>query len=138
VRNIDPSAKLQDLAQEHACCVMISGTLSRSTGTGSTYFGNMPVETLSLPNAFPKDRRLVLCAQDVTTAFSMRQNKDNLGRIEEYIVQFAGLPREPCGLLPVLPAAGDVFPGGRQENGSQEPRPVAWEPKEAQEARGSR
>ncbi len=131
VRNIDPSAKLQDLAQEHACCVMISGTLSPVDRYRKYYFGNMPVETLSLPNAFPKDRRLVLCAQDVTTAFSMRQNKDNLGRIEEYIVQFAGLPGNLAVYFPSYQLL-ETFSGRVRKRLRN--RDLFVEPKEAQEA----
>jgi DNA excision repair protein ERCC-2 len=49
------------------------------------------VTTLVLPNAFPRENRIVACANDITTAFSMRQNKDNTSRIVEYIRAFAGL-----------------------------------------------
>ena len=89
VRNIDPSGPLRDICSAHACCVLISGTLSPVESFRKLYFGNLPVTTLSLPNAFPKENRLVCGATDITTAFSMRQNKENTGRIVEYIKGFA-------------------------------------------------
>jgi DNA excision repair protein ERCC-2 len=49
------------------------------------------VTTLALPNAVPKENRLVTCASDITTAFSMRQNKDNTNRVVDYIKAFSGL-----------------------------------------------
>jgi DNA excision repair protein ERCC-2 len=49
------------------------------------------VTTLSLPNAFPKENRLVTCANDITTAYSMRQNKENTTRITDYIRAFSAL-----------------------------------------------
>ncbi|OPY41155.1 MAG: ATP-dependent DNA helicase [Methanoregulaceae archaeon PtaU1.Bin222] len=56
------------------------------------YFGSHPVRTLALPNAFPKKNRIILCAHDITTAFSMRQNEKNLTLIQSYIEAFSRLP----------------------------------------------
>ncbi|RXE56539.1 helicase [Methanoculleus taiwanensis] len=92
VRNIDPSTKLQDIAQAHACCILISGTLSPIESYRRYYFGDLPVRTLSLPNAFPKENRLILAATDITTAYSMRRDPQNLARLDEYIRTFATLP----------------------------------------------
>jgi DNA excision repair protein ERCC-2 len=131
VRNIDPAGKLQDLVRDHACCVMISGTLSPVEQYRRYYFADTPVETLSLPNAFPKEHRLVLCAQDITTAFSMRQNRENRDRIEEYIVRFAGLPGNLAIYFPsyqMLETFSDRVK--RRLRG----RTLFVEPKEAQEA----
>jgi len=91
VRNIDPAASLSDVCGSHSCCILISGTLSPVESFRKYYFGNSRVTTLVLPNAFPKEKRLVACANDITTAFSMRQNKDNTSRIVDYITAFAGL-----------------------------------------------
>jgi DNA excision repair protein ERCC-2 len=91
VRNIDPAASLSEVCGSHGCCILISGTLSPVESFRKYYFGNNPVTTLVLPNAFPKENRLVACASDITTAFSMRQNKDNTSRIVDYIRAFAGL-----------------------------------------------
>ena len=44
------------------------------------YFGDLPVRPCSLPNVFPKKNRMVLCAGDITTAFSMRENRENSAR----------------------------------------------------------
>jgi DNA excision repair protein ERCC-2 len=91
VRNIDPSAPLQEICTAHACCILISGTLSPVGSFRKYYFGEVPVTTLTLPNAFPKENRLVCCADDITTAYSMRQNKENTTRVVDYIRAFSAL-----------------------------------------------
>ena len=91
VRNIDPSDRLRELAGSHHCCVLISGTLSPVESFRRYYFGDLPVETCTLPNIFPRSNRMVLCAGDITTAFSMRQNRENTGRIARYITSFSRL-----------------------------------------------
>lgn len=91
VRNIDPSQKMQELASTHASVILISGTLSPIDAYKKYYFRDMPVKTLSLPNAFPKENRLVLGCRDITTAFSKRQNKANNEAIKECILTFAKL-----------------------------------------------
>jgi DNA excision repair protein ERCC-2 len=91
VRNIDPAVPLQEICSAHACCILISGTLSPVDSFARYYFGDTKVKTLTLPNAFPKENRLVCCANDITTAFSMRQNNENNARIGEYIKAFCVL-----------------------------------------------
>lgn len=91
VRNIDPSAPLREICSAHACCILISGTLSPVESFRKYYFGDAPVTTLSLPNAFPKENRLICGARDVTTAYSMRQNTENTARIVDYIKAFGAL-----------------------------------------------
>jgi DNA excision repair protein ERCC-2 len=91
VRNIDPAASLTEVCGSHACCILISGTLSPVESFRKYYFGSSPITTLSLPNAFPRENRLVACANDITTAFSMRQNKENTNRIVGYIRAFSAL-----------------------------------------------
>ncbi len=88
VRCIDPSVSLREICGAHGCCIMISGTLSPVDSYSRYYFGDTPVKTLSLPNAFPRENRIVCCANDITTAFSMRQNKENSARIGDYIKTF--------------------------------------------------
>ena len=88
VRSIDPSVSLQEICSAHACCILISGTLSPVDRYARYYFGTTPVTTLALPNAFPRTNRIVCCANDITTAFSMRQNKENSARIGDYIKAF--------------------------------------------------
>jgi len=92
VRCIDPGIRLGEIAGSHYACILISGTLSPVEGYARLYFGDTPVRTLSLPNAFPRENRLILCAGDITTAYSMRQDKANLDLIEAYIREFANLP----------------------------------------------
>jgi DNA excision repair protein ERCC-2 len=88
VRCIDPSVTLQEICSAHVCSILISGTLSPVDSYAHYYFGDTPVKTLSLPNAFPKENRMVCSANDITTAYSMRQNKENNARISDYIRTF--------------------------------------------------
>ena len=92
VRNIDPGAAMQDIAASHAACIFISGTLSPIESYRRYYFGDRPAEMLSLPNAFPREHRLVLAANDITSAYSMRENRENIAFIGEYIKRFASMP----------------------------------------------
>ncbi|OPX70168.1 MAG: ATP-dependent DNA helicase [Methanoregulaceae archaeon PtaB.Bin108] len=92
VRSIDPGSSLQEIAKSHHSCLLISGTLSPVESYARYYFGSHPVRTLALPNAFPKKNRLIVCAHDITTAFSMRQNEKNLTLIQSYIEAFSRLP----------------------------------------------
>jgi len=92
VRSIDPGSLLQDIARSHHACLLISGTLSPVESYAKYYFGDLPVRTLALPNAFPKENRLILCASDITTAYSMRQDERNLKMIQSYIEAFSCLP----------------------------------------------
>jgi DNA excision repair protein ERCC-2 len=91
VRSIDPAASLTEVCGSHACCILISGTLSPVESFKNYYFGKATVTTLALPNAFPKENRVVACANDITTAYSMRQNKDNTNKIVDYIRTFSAL-----------------------------------------------
>lgn len=91
VQNIDPSSTLRDIAGMHAAVIMISGTLSPVESFRKLYFREADAITLSLPNAFPKENRLVFCAGDITSAYSMRKDKENHDRILGYIKAFAGL-----------------------------------------------
>lgn len=91
VRNIDPSKTLTEIAKTHSASILISGTLSPVESYKKIYFGDMDVKTLSLPNAFPRKNRLIFCARDITSAFSMRRDTDNQNRILDYINTFASL-----------------------------------------------
>jgi DNA excision repair protein ERCC-2 len=91
VRSIDPAASLTEVCGSHACCILISGTLSPVESFRNYYFGKAKVTTLALPNAFPKENRVIACANDITTAYSMRQNKDNTNKIVDYIRSFSTL-----------------------------------------------
>ncbi|MDH7510155.1 MAG: ATP-dependent DNA helicase [Methanolinea sp.] len=92
VRCIDPGIRLSEIGRSHYACILISGTLSPVESYARLYFRDIAVKTLSLPNAFPRENRLVLCAEDITTAYSMRQNDSNLDLIEDYIREFSRLP----------------------------------------------
>ncbi|MDD1665272.1 MAG: ATP-dependent DNA helicase, partial [Methanomicrobiales archaeon] len=92
VRNIDPQEKILEFARSHACTILISGTLSPVESYRRLYFGDEKVATLTLPNAFPKDRRMIVGAKDVTTLYSMRDQAGNTQKIDRYIGEFARLP----------------------------------------------
>jgi DNA excision repair protein ERCC-2 len=92
VRNIDPQEKIRELARSHACTVLISGTLSPVESFRRLYFGDEKVSTLTLPNAFPRDHRMIVGMKDVTTLYSMRDQAGNSERISRYIGEFARLP----------------------------------------------
>jgi DNA excision repair protein ERCC-2 len=92
VRNIDPGATMREIATSHAACIFISGTLSPIESYRRYYFGDAPATTLSLPNAFPRENRLVLAASDITSAYSMRENRENTALIGDYIKRFASMP----------------------------------------------
>jgi DNA excision repair protein ERCC-2 len=100
VRNIDPSAPLTEICSSHACCIMISGTLSPVESYRRLYFNNAKVSTLALPNSFPKENRLICCATDITTAYSLRQNKENTDRIVRCIAAFAALKKNRAIYFP--------------------------------------
>lgn len=91
VRNIDPGPALQEICSAHACTLLISGTLSPVGNYARYYFGNLPVSTRTLTATFPKENRLVFAAEDITTAYSMRQNRNNTALISRYILAFAGI-----------------------------------------------
>jgi len=91
VRNIDPADTLQEIAAAHPCTVLISGTLSPVESYRRYYFSDAQVATLSLPNAFPRENRKILCTGDITSAYSQRRDPENNARIREYIKTFSRL-----------------------------------------------
>jgi len=91
VRSIDPAGSLQEICSSHACALLISGTLSPVESYARYYFGDLPVPTLTLTATFPRENRLVLAANDITTAYSMRQDRNNAALIAEYIHAFASV-----------------------------------------------
>jgi DNA excision repair protein ERCC-2 len=129
VRNIDPAAPLQEICGAHACCILISGTLSPVESFARFYFGSDAITTLTLPNAFPKENRLVCCANDITTAFSMRQNTENTKRICDYIRIFCALSGNRAVYFPsyqILETfAAMIIPQIRQQKVFIEPRDAA-------------
>jgi len=100
VRNIDPSAPLTEICSQHACCILISGTLSPVESYRRLYFNDAKVSTLALPNSFPKENRLICCATDITTAYSLRQSRENTEKIVRYITAFAALKKNRAIYFP--------------------------------------
>ncbi len=131
VRSIDPSLSLQELASGHHACVLISGTLSPVEGYRRLYFGDLPVRTLSLPNDFPRENRIILCAGDITTAFSMRQDRENTARIASYITAFSKLKGNLAVYFPSYQVL-ETFAGLLQT--SLRSRNLFVEPRDAREA----
>lgn len=92
VRSIDPAMNLQEICSSHHCTLLISGTLSPVENYSRYYFGDLPVALLTLTGTFPKENRLLLAAQDITTTYSMRQNRANTALIADYILAFSAVP----------------------------------------------
>ncbi len=92
VRSIDPGPALQEICSSHAGTLLISGTLSPVESFSRYFFGDLTVETLALTGTFNKENRLLLAAEDITTAYSMRQNRANTALITDYILSFASVP----------------------------------------------
>jgi len=92
VRSIDPSGSLQEICSSHFCTLLISGTLTPVASYSRYYFGNLAVATLTLAGTFPKENRLLLAAEDITTAYSLRQDRSNTALIADYILAFSEIP----------------------------------------------
>ncbi|HJJ56264.1 MAG TPA: ATP-dependent DNA helicase, partial [Methanocorpusculum sp.] len=90
IQNIDPSNKLQKIISKHASTILISGTLSPLEAYKNYYFRDLQqINTISLPNIFPKDNRIILVTDDITTSYSHRDNENNKDNIISYIINFA-------------------------------------------------
>lgn len=135
VRSIDPGPPLQEIARSHHACLLISGTLSPVEAYARFYFGDLPARTLSLPNAFPKENRLVVCASDITTAFSMRQNEKNLQLIRAYIEAFSRLD----GNLAVYFPSYQILEGFSKDltTAGRKKKKIFVEPRDAKDAEES-
>jgi DNA excision repair protein ERCC-2 len=131
VRSIDPSERMRELALSHHCTVLISGTLSPIESYQRYYFGDLPVHPCSLPNVFPKKNRMVLCAGDITTAFSMRENRENSARVALYIKNFARLKGNIAVYFPSYQIL-DTY--ARMLSDSLASRNLIIEPKDSREA----
>ncbi|MBN1194712.1 MAG: ATP-dependent DNA helicase [Methanomicrobiaceae archaeon] len=92
VRNIDPSGTMTGVANAHAACVLISGTLSPVESYRRLYFESADVATLSLPNSFPRENRRIVCATDITSAYRMRGDAGHTARVHDYITTFSRVP----------------------------------------------
>ncbi|HWQ66922.1 MAG TPA: ATP-dependent DNA helicase [Methanospirillum sp.] len=133
-RSIDPAPAISEIAKEHSCMVLISGTLTPLSSYQQLYFRNLPdtipVTHFSLPNAFPRKNRLLIGASDITSAYSMRQNADHNDRIAGYIRTFAGAP----GNLAVYFPSYQVLESIVREVEIHIKKEVFIEPKESSEA----
>ena len=114
--------------------VLISGTLTPLSSYQQLYFrtltDNVPVRQFQLPNAFPKKNRLILGASDITSAYSMRQNKEHSDRIIRYILAFAKGPGNRAIYFPSY----QVLEGVVREAEIHISKEVFVEPKESSEA----
>ncbi|QYZ80040.1 ATP-dependent DNA helicase [Methanofollis formosanus] len=131
VRNIDPSGKMREICEAHAGAVLISGTLSPLDAYRKYFFGDVEVRTQSLPNSFPRENRLLACADDVTTAYRMRRDPKNTERIVGYIRAFAQAPGNLAVYFPSYQLLNTYAEAcGSRVNGKK----VYVEPREAGEA----
>ncbi|MCK4651495.1 MAG: ATP-dependent DNA helicase, partial [Methanosarcinales archaeon] len=86
IRSLDPSPIISGIADTVHATVMISGTLSPSDAYELYYFGkNGRAEILTIPNQFPKEKRLVLGAKNATTQSAYRNDAENRREIEFHI-----------------------------------------------------
>ncbi|PKL60345.1 MAG: helicase, partial [Methanomicrobiales archaeon HGW-Methanomicrobiales-4] len=133
-QNIDPAPALSAIAKEHHCMVLISGTLTPLSSYHQLYFrtltDNVQVKRFQIPNAFPKKNRLVLAASDITSAYSMRQNKDHSDRIIKYILAFASGPGNRAVYFPSYQVLESIV----REAEIHIKKEVFIEPKESSEA----
>ncbi|MDD1729120.1 MAG: ATP-dependent DNA helicase, partial [Methanospirillum sp.] len=133
-QNIDPSPALSTLAKEHSCMILISGTLTPLSSYQQLYFrtltDSVPVRQFQLPNAFPRENRLILGTSDITSAYSMRQNKEHNERLIKYILAFASSP----GNLAVYFPSYQVLESVVRDVEIHIQKEVFIEPKESSEA----
>jgi DNA excision repair protein ERCC-2 len=98
LKNIDPSSDMVDLANEHQSVILMSGTLHPTDSYAKYLFGREAenVNTISLPNSFPKKNRRLISCIDITSAYKVTtQNggeNENNARILKYIKGFCELP----------------------------------------------
>ncbi len=92
VRKIDAADSLTETTKIHHSVILISGTLSPVHDYRRLFFEDIPVSELSLPNIFPRELRLILCATEITTSFKEREKRENFELIQNYILEFAKLP----------------------------------------------
>jgi len=86
IRSLDPSPVIAGIADTVHATILISGTLSPAAAYELYYFGtNGRVEILSIPNQFPKEKRLVLGAKNATTQSSYRNDPSNQRELELHI-----------------------------------------------------
>ena len=134
VQNIDPAPALSRIAHEHRCMILISGTLTPLTSYHQLYFRTLPdtvpVHIFQLPNAFPRKNRMVLAASDITSAFSMRQNKEHTERIIRYVMTFASGPGNRAVYFPSYQVLESVV----RDVEAHISKEVFIEPKESSEA----
>lgn len=133
-QNIDPAPALSALAKEHRCMILISGTLTPLSSYQQLYFrtltDSVSIKKFQLPNAFPRKNRLVLGATDITSAYSMRQNKEHSERLSKYILTFATGP----GNLAVYFPSYQVLESIVRDVEIHIQKEVLIEPKESSEA----
>lgn len=134
VRCIDPGVHLSNLVREHYASIMISGSLSPVRSYQQLYFPGVPVTTLSLQNAFPSKNRMVLCAYEVTTSYSHRQDKRNSERTESHIRAFCRLKGN---IAVYFPSYQMLETYARRLESHSVRKQIFVEPREKAEARGA-
>jgi DNA excision repair protein ERCC-2 len=86
VNNIDPSPTIRRITDNINATVMLSGTFSPLEAYELYCLGEEKrAQTLSLPNPFPKENRLLLVAEKATTQLETRDDSDNREEIVGHI-----------------------------------------------------
>lgn len=96
---LDPAGALRIFHQCHAS-VHMSGTL-QPLMQYADLVGLPEAAMVSYPSPFPRENRLVLYAEDVTTEWSARSDEGNMRRMEEHVVSLVkGLRRRTMVIFP--------------------------------------
>lgn len=92
IRYINPGEFIQQFTASFQSVILASGTFSPLNSYEKYYFGDKKVRLLAVPNAFPKENRLILCARDITSAYRSRNDKDMQNSIVAYIIELCKIP----------------------------------------------
>jgi len=93
IRNIDPSGLLNETMNMHHSAILISGTLSPVDMYKKYYFGtNDKINTIVLPNSFPKENRKIFVTSDATSIYSKRNDTTNISAYSMHMKLFCEIP----------------------------------------------
>lgn len=98
---LDPEEEIREFVQEYHAAVLASGTFNPLEAYKAYYFGDLAnVELHRIPNTFPKENRLILRAEDITSRSSDRYHPCNIEKIQKYINLVCSLPGNVAVFFP--------------------------------------
>lgn len=92
IRYINPGEFIQQFTASFQSVILASGTFSPLNSYEKYYFGDKKVRLLAVPNAFPKENRLILGASDITSAYKSRNDREMQNSIVAYIIELCKIP----------------------------------------------